>query len=149
MLPAVGQGRSPSSAAAETTDCGVSSRRSTIRGSAACVGAERAMLAALDGSCRTPIAGLAELDGDRLTLEGCCSSPTAAPRSAPGRPAASATRQALGTELGGEEAAPPRRSRVRDLDGDNRLRSTAGGGVERLTPCHRHCAPVLSAASRN
>jgi hydroxymethylbilane synthase len=28
------------------------------------------MLAALDGSCRTPIAGLATLDGDRLTLDG-------------------------------------------------------------------------------
>jgi hydroxymethylbilane synthase len=31
----------------------------------ACVGAERAMLAALDGSCRTPIAGFATIDGDR------------------------------------------------------------------------------------
>jgi hydroxymethylbilane synthase len=38
--------------------------------SAACVAAERAMLAALDGSCRTPIAGFAEIDGDRLTIEG-------------------------------------------------------------------------------
>ena len=37
---------------------------------AACVDAERAMLAALDGSCRTPIAGFAEVDGDRLTIEG-------------------------------------------------------------------------------
>ena len=27
------------------------------------------MLAALDGSCRTPIAGLATIDGDRLSLE--------------------------------------------------------------------------------
>ncbi|MDJ0637442.1 MAG: hydroxymethylbilane synthase [Paracoccaceae bacterium] len=32
--------------------------------------AERAFLEALDGSCQTPIAGLAELDGDRLTLRG-------------------------------------------------------------------------------
>ena len=32
--------------------------------------AERAFLAALDGSCQTPIAGLAELDGDQLTLRG-------------------------------------------------------------------------------
>lgn len=32
--------------------------------------AERAFLAALDGSCETPIAGLAELDGDRLRLRG-------------------------------------------------------------------------------
>jgi len=38
--------------------------------SAACVAAERAMLAALDGSCRTPIAGLATIEGDRLSLEG-------------------------------------------------------------------------------
>ncbi len=33
-----------------------------------CVAAERALLAALDGSCRTPIAALAELQGDRLSL---------------------------------------------------------------------------------
>ncbi|MDD9921827.1 MAG: hydroxymethylbilane synthase [Boseongicola sp.] len=32
--------------------------------------AERAFLAALDGSCETPIAGLAELNGDQLTLRG-------------------------------------------------------------------------------
>lgn len=32
--------------------------------------AERAFLAELDGSCETPIAGLAELDGKRLTLRG-------------------------------------------------------------------------------
>jgi hydroxymethylbilane synthase len=32
--------------------------------------AERAFLAGLDGSCLTPIAGLAELDGDRLRLRG-------------------------------------------------------------------------------
>ncbi|SMX31966.1 hydroxymethylbilane synthase [Maliponia aquimaris] len=32
--------------------------------------AERAFLAALDGSCETPIAGLAEIDGDQLRLRG-------------------------------------------------------------------------------
>ena len=32
--------------------------------SATCVAAERALLAALEGSCRTPIAALAELAGD-------------------------------------------------------------------------------------
>lgn len=31
---------------------------------------ERAFLKRLDGSCRTPIAGLAELDGDQITLRG-------------------------------------------------------------------------------
>ncbi|MEM9060538.1 MAG: hydroxymethylbilane synthase [Pseudomonadota bacterium] len=32
--------------------------------------AERAFLAGLDGSCRTPIAGLAELDGDEISFRG-------------------------------------------------------------------------------
>ena len=32
--------------------------------------AERAFLAALDGSCETPIAALAEIEGDKLTLRG-------------------------------------------------------------------------------
>lgn len=35
-----------------------------------CVTAERAMLQVLDGSCRTPIAGLAELDGTTMTIRG-------------------------------------------------------------------------------
>ena len=35
-----------------------------------CVEAERAFLQVLDGSCRTPIAGLATLDGDQLWLRG-------------------------------------------------------------------------------
>jgi len=37
---------------------------------AICVTAERAFLARLDGSCRTPIAGLAVLRGGRLSLRG-------------------------------------------------------------------------------
>jgi hydroxymethylbilane synthase len=37
---------------------------------ALCVTAERAMLAALDGTCRTPIGGLATLDGGQLSLDG-------------------------------------------------------------------------------
>ncbi len=35
------------------------------------VAAERAFLAVLDGSCRTPMAGLAELSGDQLHLRTC------------------------------------------------------------------------------
>jgi hydroxymethylbilane synthase len=34
------------------------------------IAAERAFLAGLDGSCQTPIAGLAELDGSRLRFRG-------------------------------------------------------------------------------
>jgi hydroxymethylbilane synthase len=36
---------------------------------AACSIAERALLAALDGSCRTPIAALAQIEGERLILK--------------------------------------------------------------------------------
>jgi hydroxymethylbilane synthase len=70
MLPAVGQG----ALAIECRDADETAHR--LVGplhdplSAVCVFAERAMLAALDGSCRTPIAGLAEVEGDRVTLEG-------------------------------------------------------------------------------
>ena len=43
--------------------------------SALCVAAERAFLAKLDGSCRTPIAGLAELGPDRLVFRGMILTP--------------------------------------------------------------------------
>lgn len=36
----------------------------------AAITAERAMLAVLDGSCRTPVGALSQLDGDRLVLKG-------------------------------------------------------------------------------
>ncbi|MBX3529342.1 MAG: hydroxymethylbilane synthase [Rhizobiaceae bacterium] len=42
---------------------------------AAALACERAFLAALDGSCRTPIAGLATIDGDRLSFSGTIITP--------------------------------------------------------------------------
>jgi hydroxymethylbilane synthase len=70
MLPAVGQGAL--AIECRTADEVVRQLLEPLHDpiSAACVAAERAMLAALDGSCRTPIAGFAETDGDRLTIEG-------------------------------------------------------------------------------
>ncbi|MFV0245825.1 MAG: hydroxymethylbilane synthase [Qingshengfaniella sp.] len=70
MLPAVAQGA-----------IGVERRRDDLvaaallealhdRATGQRLAAERAYLAALDGSCETPIAGLAELDGARLRLRG-------------------------------------------------------------------------------
>jgi hydroxymethylbilane synthase len=69
MLPAVAQGAI--AVECRTTDERVSRLLAPLHdaASASCVIAERSMLAALDGSCRTPIAGLATLDGDRLSLE--------------------------------------------------------------------------------
>jgi hydroxymethylbilane synthase len=68
MLPAVGQGALAIEARAKDAELRelLLPLHDTV--SAVCVSAERAMLAALDGSCRTPIAGLAELDGERLRL---------------------------------------------------------------------------------
>ncbi len=45
------------------------------RVSAIAIAAERAFLAALDGSCRTPIAALARVDGDEVELEGLVARP--------------------------------------------------------------------------
>lgn len=70
--------------------------------SMACVGAERAMLAALDGSCRTPIAGLAELDGSRLILEGLLLKPDGSDEIRGRRVGSIGDAAALGTELGRE-----------------------------------------------
>jgi hydroxymethylbilane synthase len=70
MLPAVGQGALAIEARTDDADLREWLAPLHDAASAACVFAERAMLAALDGSCRTPIAGLAELSGDRLSLRG-------------------------------------------------------------------------------
>jgi hydroxymethylbilane synthase len=68
MLPAVAQG----AVGVETRagDDAVNARLAALHDSdtADCVAAERAMLAALDGSCRTPIAGLALLREGELWL---------------------------------------------------------------------------------
>ena len=45
------------------------------RSTGICLNAERGFLAALDGSCRTPIAGLATTDGDRFDLYGLVARP--------------------------------------------------------------------------
>jgi hydroxymethylbilane synthase len=100
MLPAVGQGAL--AIEARTDDAAVREILSPLhdRASAACVTAERAMLAALDGSCRTPIAGFAELTGDRLRLRAILLSPDgSAERRAEGDGNASEP-EALGREIG-------------------------------------------------
>ncbi len=68
MLPAMAQGAIGLECRAD--DAWLLERLAAIgcRATAACVDAERAALAALDGSCRTPIAGLAGLDGTKLLL---------------------------------------------------------------------------------
>jgi hydroxymethylbilane synthase len=102
MLPAVGQG-----ALAIECRTGEDELRGLLEplhdpGSAACVKAERAMLAALDGSCRTPIAGLAELVGDRLELEGLLLKPDGSSEIRARCAGGIGDAERLGTELGSE-----------------------------------------------
>ncbi len=67
-----------------------------------CVTAERAMLAALDGTCRTPIGGLATLDGDRLTLDGLLVWPDGSGLKRFGQEGDSGDAAALGEKVGRE-----------------------------------------------
>ncbi|MCZ6511525.1 MAG: hydroxymethylbilane synthase [Alphaproteobacteria bacterium] len=67
-----------------------------------CVTAERAMLAALDGTCRTPIGGLATLDGDRITLDGLLVWPDGSGLQRFGQTGDSGDAAALGEQVGRE-----------------------------------------------
>jgi hydroxymethylbilane synthase len=102
MLPAVGQGAL--AVECRAGDEPVRDRLARLHDptSGACVAAERAMLAALDGSCKTPIAGLAELQGDRLTLEGALLQPDGSAEIRATRVGSSADAESLGRDLGGE-----------------------------------------------
>jgi hydroxymethylbilane synthase len=75
MLPAVGQG----AVCIEARDDDARTRGWLAAidhgATATCVRAEHAMLAVLDGSCRTPIAGHAVLNGDDLLLRGLIARP--------------------------------------------------------------------------
>jgi hydroxymethylbilane synthase len=68
MLPAVGQGAIGVECRAEDTLTLGLLAAIDHPDSRACLRAERALLAALDGSCQTPIGGLAEIDEGRLHL---------------------------------------------------------------------------------
>lgn len=70
MLPAVAQGAIGIECRADDTDTRALLNAIHDVPTAQRLAAERAFLAGLDGSCRTPIAGLAEIDGDRLLFRG-------------------------------------------------------------------------------
>jgi hydroxymethylbilane synthase len=103
MLPAVGQG-------AVCIECRIDDARMigwlaaiNHAATATCVAAEHAMLAALDGSCRTPIAGHAILDADgSLYLRGLIARPDGSELIATERRGPSADAEAMGREAGDE-----------------------------------------------
>lgn len=69
-LPAVAQGTIAIAARATDADALERLLKVSHRDTFIALRAERALLAALDGSCRTPIGGLATTDGDLLSIRG-------------------------------------------------------------------------------
>ena len=102
MLPAVGQGAL--AIECRTDDEAVRRLLAPLHddASAACVGAERAMLAALDGSCRTPIAGLATIGGEVITLAALLLTPDGSGQRRAQGTALVADALVLGTRVGDE-----------------------------------------------
>ena len=100
MLPAVAQGAIGIERRAD--DDRIAALLAPLNDGAAqtCVTAERAMLAALDGSCRTPIAALATLDGDALALDGLIVLPDGSARHAVRRDGAAGDAAELGADAG-------------------------------------------------
>ncbi|NHB75457.1 hydroxymethylbilane synthase [Rhodobacter calidifons] len=70
MLPAVAQGAIGIERRSDDPRTAALLSRIHDRATGLCLAAERSFLATLDGSCETPIAGLAILDGDQLWLRG-------------------------------------------------------------------------------
>jgi len=102
MLPAVGQG----AVCIEAREDDVRTRGWLAAidhaATATCVSAEHAMLAVLDGSCRTPIAGHATLNGDTLHLRGLIARPDGSEVIATERRGRAGDAAALGRDAGEE-----------------------------------------------
>jgi len=102
MLPAVAQGAI--GVEARDGDTATRDRLAPLDDpdSARAVAAERALLAALDGSCRTPIAALARLDGAALTLDALIAQPDGSTVHTARREGAAADAEAMGADAGAE-----------------------------------------------
>ncbi|GJD69766.1 Porphobilinogen deaminase [Methylobacterium gnaphalii] len=102
MLPAVAQG-----ALGIETRAGHDAIRALLQPIACAkattaLDAERALLAELDGSCRTPIAALARIEGDRLSLDGLLFLPDGSQHWAVTREGPASDAAAIGREAGAE-----------------------------------------------
>jgi hydroxymethylbilane synthase len=100
MLPAVGQGALAIECRADNAAIRRLLAPLNHAESETCVAAERAMLAALDGSCRTPIAGLAKIEGGRLSLQALLLAPDGSAERRGRGEGAVADAAAIGREVG-------------------------------------------------
>ncbi|MCP3968937.1 MAG: hydroxymethylbilane synthase [Rhodobacteraceae bacterium] len=99
MLPAVAQGAIGIERRSDDTGTAALLEAIHHRPTGQRLAAERAFLAALDGSCETPIAGLAELDGTSLRLRGEILRPDGSESLADDRSAPVEDGASLGTEM--------------------------------------------------
>jgi hydroxymethylbilane synthase len=102
FLPAVGQGAIAIETRADDTRARDLIATINDADTMAALTAERAFLAALDGSCRTPIAGHAAVTGDSLTLRGLIVKPDGSAAHATSRSGARREAAALGADAGRE-----------------------------------------------
>ncbi len=102
MLPAVAQGALGIECRAGDSEVIARLQAVACPTTTIAVGAERALLEELDGSCRTPIAALAQIDGDRLTLDGILFLPDGSAHWSTHRTGRVADALAIGREAGAE-----------------------------------------------
>jgi hydroxymethylbilane synthase len=102
MLPAVGQGAIGVTCREDDEDMRAIAATATDPAASAEVSAERAMLVILDGSCRTPIGGLARADAAGLHLRGLVARPDGSRLLASERRGPADAAEAMGEDLGQE-----------------------------------------------
>jgi hydroxymethylbilane synthase len=103
-LPAPGQGAIAITARADDTAIREALARIDDRATSLALRTERAFLAVLDGSCRTPIGGLAEIDGERIRFRGIIVKPDGSVAHEAERSGALEEAEALGADAGSELA---------------------------------------------
>jgi hydroxymethylbilane synthase len=99
MLPAIGQGALAIEARRDDARVVPLCRALADHTAEVTVAAERALLAGLGAGCRTPVAGHATLDGDRLTVRGLVGRPDASQILTDVMVGAPSDAEALGSEL--------------------------------------------------
>jgi hydroxymethylbilane synthase len=102
FLPAVGQGIVAIEARTDDTATGAALAAINHRDSGIALIAERAFLTVLDGSCRTPIAGHAVVEGGRLHFRGLVAKPDGSAAYECAREGVVADAAALGADAGHE-----------------------------------------------
>jgi hydroxymethylbilane synthase len=102
MLPAVAQGALGLEIRAEDDRMAGLVAPLAHRATTLAVTAERALLRGLDGSCKTPIAGLAEVNGDRLHLRGMILTPDGREMHETSRQGSAGDAEAIGLDAAAE-----------------------------------------------